>query len=138
LSSEFIAEFELEKYIEKGNWLYKEFEFKKDYIINNTKYEITSDGEHIIAYKSVRNDNYSVFNFQYKYKIGETYTSHCDCTDEEDSFGLSAWTKEGALEYYNEGKLLKVLIHIADIGRIVHDDNKIRCYKLKILEEIKF
>jgi len=54
------------------------------------------------------------------------------------SFGLSAWDKQGALEYYNSGKILKVKINIEDIGCIVSDHgNKIRCWKLIVLKEIK-
>jgi hypothetical protein len=135
LTPEFIKEFELEKYIEEDNWLYNSFDLNKFYI-KDTKYEITSDGEHIIAYKPVRIDNHSVFNFQHKYEVGETYTSHCDCTNEVDSFGLSAQMKDDNSRYYNERKLLKVLIHMSDIGRIGHGNNKIRCFKLKVLEEV--
>jgi hypothetical protein len=49
---------------------------------------------------------------------------------------LSAWTKEGALEYHSSGKLFKVEIDLKDIAAIVHDGNKIRASKIKILEEI--
>ncbi|MFA5600687.1 MAG: hypothetical protein WDA06_08850, partial [Phenylobacterium sp.] len=72
------------------------------------------------------------------YEIGKTYKSHCDCNlTNENSFGLSAWTKKEALEYYPKGKLLKVKIDIKDIGAIVHNGNKIRCFKFEVLEEIK-
>jgi len=117
--------------------LYTSKQDKLEYLKKINIYEILNN-EYIIAYKSVRSDNYSVFNFQYKYEIGKIYESHCDCNlDEEDSFGLSAWTKEKALEYYDKGKLLKVKININDIGTITFKDNKIRCFKLEVLEEIK-
>ena len=66
-----------------------------------------------------------------------TYEAKCDYNiDEENSFGLSAWTKNGALDYH-DGKLFKVKIDIADIGAIVHNNKKIRASKLTILEEVK-
>ena len=135
LSSKFRKEFKIE--VPKTNWLYKPVNFKLKYIKENTDYEVIDD-KYIIAYKSIRNNNYSIYNFQYKYEIGEEYKSHCDCNiDNENSFGLSAWTKKGALDYYNKGKLIKVKIAIKDIGAIVHNNNKIRCFKFKVLEEIK-
>ena len=96
------------------------------------------DDKYIIAYKSVRNDYKSVyFPNKYKYEVGKTYTSNCDCnTNIENSFGLSGWTKQAALDYYSNGKLLKVRIDIEDIGAIVWDDNKIRCKKQTVIEEV--
>ena len=133
-----------EKFIEKhkltvpaNSWLYKSTKDKLAYVKKNTKYKVSKDNKYIIAYKSIRSDNYSVFNFQYKYEIGKTYESTCDCNiDNENSFGLSAWTKEEALEYHSTGKLIKVKINIEDIGAIVHDNSKIRCFKLEVLEEV--
>ena len=78
----------------------------------------------------------SVYKCGFSYEVGKTYTSHCDCNiDNEDSFGLSAWTKEKALEYHNSGILLKVLIPIKDIGVIVHNNGKIRTRSLKVCEQ---
>ena len=132
-----------EKFIEKhgltvpkDNWFYKSTNDKLSYIKENTNYEVI-DNEYIIAYKTIRSDNYSVFNFQYKYEVGKVYTSHCDCNlSNENSFGLSVWTEEGALDYHSIGKLLKVKVNIEDIGAIVHNNNKIRCFKLEVLEEV--
>ena len=122
--------------IPENNWLYKSKQFKLEYIKECTDYEIIDD-EYILAYKSVRSDYYSTFNFQYKYEIGKTYTSNCDCNvDNESSFGLSAWKKEDALKYYNGGKLLKVKIPIDKIGAIVHNGNKIRAFELTVIDEI--
>jgi hypothetical protein len=116
--------------------LYVSKEEKLKYIKENTSYEVFDD--YIIAYKSCRSDRYSKFNFQYKYEVGCVYESNCDCNlDNKNSFGLSAWTREGALEYCNE-KLLKVKINIEDIGAIVRKESKIRCFKLEVLEEIKY
>jgi len=118
------------------NWLYTSTEDKIKHIKKNTKYKII-DNKYIIAYKTVKEDNHSVFNFQYKYEVGKTYKSHCDCNlDNENSFGLSAWTKKEALRYHPRGKLIKVKINIEDIGAIVHSGSKIRCFKFKVLKEV--
>jgi hypothetical protein len=121
----------------KNSWLYATKKEKLQYIKENTNYEIVDD-KYIIAYKSTRSDGYSVYNFSYHYEVGKTYESHCDCNLlNGNSFGLSAWTKEKALEYFCHGKLFKVKIDIEDIGAIVHENNKIRCFKLEILEEVE-
>ncbi len=136
LSEEFRKEFELE--IPKNNWLYTSDEVKEKYIQDNTEYKIEEDknGKYILAYKGIRSDNYSKYNFQYKYEIGQTYESICDCNlNEEDSFGLSAWTLEGAKYYCNE-KIILVKIYLQDIGAIVHKGNKIRCFKFTVIKEI--
>ena len=136
LSKDFIGEFRLT--LPKNNWLYTTKKEKLQNIKKNTQYEVINNN-YIIAYKSVRDDNYSVYNFQYQYLVGNTYTSHCDCNlNNENSFGLSAWTKNEALNYYSKGKLLKVKIKIEDIGAIIHECQKIRCSKLEVLEEVSF
>lgn len=96
----------------------------------------------LIAYKSVRLDGYSFSCFRYFYEVGQTYESWCDCTCSPNSFGMSAWTREKAEEFGRGGvssgefKLFKVEVDIDDIGAIVHDCGKLRCFKLKILEEV--
>ena len=134
LSPELIKEYNLT--IPNTCWLYKDKEFKREYIKNNTEYEII--GDKVIAYKSCRSDGYSAFNFQYHYETGKEYESHANSNiDDYNSFGLSAWTKDGALDYNSSGKLFKVEIDLEDIAAIVHGGNKIRASKIKILEEIK-
>jgi len=134
LSKDFMKEFNLKK--PKNNWLYTSKKKKLEYIKNHTNYEVI-DNEYIVAYKSCKRGGYSKYNFQYRYEVGETYESHCDCNiKDNNSFGLSAWTREGALKYCNE-KLFRVKINIDDIGAIVHKNNKIRCFRLTILEEVK-
>ena len=118
--------------INKDNWLYKTTEFKKQQIVDCGLYECYED--YFIAYKAIRNDRYSHFNFQYQYLPNETYEAHCDCTDEKNSFGLSVWTYEGAKNYNNRGLIVKVKVKYEDVGRLVHDSNKIRCFKIEILE----
>jgi len=135
LNSKFIDEFKLS--INKNvNWLYVTKEWKLAWIKNNTAYEVIDD-QYIIAYKAVRSNGISVFNNHFDYKVGYTYEDfHCDCNiDELNSFGLSAWDKKNAKDYYESGKILKVKINIEDIGCIVpHHNNKIRCWKLTVLE----
>ena len=133
LSKEFIIEFNLE--ISEKNWLYKSSEYKMEQIKECGLYEI--DGDYIIAYKSTREYGYSIYNFQYKYEVGESYTSHCDCNiNHNDSFGFSAWTKKNALEYYDKGELYKVISHIDNLGALAHKSGKLRFSKIEILEKI--
>ena len=128
LNEDFIREFKLT--IDSDNWLYWTDEQKisviKDY------YDIDNEG-FIVAWKGISSDRYSNYNFQFKYEKGQTYEAHCDCTAEENSFGLSAWTKEKASDYCNE-LVVRVKIHVSDIGRIVHNGGKIRCFKQTFLD----
>ena len=130
LSEDFIKESNLK--IDKDNWLYKTTEFKKEQVIKCGLYECHED--YFIAYKAIRNDRYSHYNFQYQYLKNGIYECHCDCTDNENSFGLSVWTEDGAREYYNSGLIVKVKVKYEDVGRLVHNSNKIRCSKIKILD----
>jgi len=139
LSIEFRKKYNIR--IDKNNWLYKPVNFKLKKLNECGLYEITDgnviDNKYIIAYKGIRNNNYSKINFQYCYEIGKEYESVCDCNiNNENSFGLSAWTLKGAKDYCNE-KIIKVQIAIKDLGAIVHSGNKLRCFKFKVLEEIK-
>ena len=132
LSEEFINKHKLT--IPESSWMYKDKEWKRKYIQENTKYEIINDK--VIAYKSCRSDGYSAFNFQYYYEVGNEYESHADYnSDNENSFGLSAWTKEKAIEYY-KGKLFRVEIGLEDIACIVHDGNKIRASRLRVVNNV--
>lgn len=103
-------------------------------IIKSGKYECNND--YFIAYKAVRPDRYSLFNFQYQYLPGKTYESNCDCTDEEDSFGLNVGTYKFAESYLgcNKGIIVKCKINFNDVGRVVHDGEKIRCFKITIID----
>ena len=134
LSEDFIREFKIKK--PENSWLYSSKEEKLKYIKENTSYKIIDD-TYILAYKSVRRNNTSVFKPGMVYEIGKTYEAHCDYNlKEENSFGLSAWTKEKALEYHSKGNLLKVKIMIEDVGAIVHYNEKIRCKKLTVVDRI--
>ena len=130
LSDDFIKEFDLK--IDEDNWLYKSTEFKKKQIIDCGLYECHED--YFIAYKAIRNDRYSHFNFQYQYLLNETYECHCDCTNNKDSFGLSVWTEKRAKSYDNTGLIVKVKVKYENVGRLVHNSNKVRCFKIEVLE----
>ena len=133
LSIEFRKKYKIQ--IKPNNWLYKPVNFKLKKLRECGLYEII-DNKYIIAYKGIRSDNYSKYNFQYLYEIGKEYESNCDCNVNDDfSFGLSAWTLENAKKYCDE-KIIKVQIAIKDLGAIVHDGNKLRCFKFKVLEEV--
>ena len=132
LSNEFIEEFELE--IPDTCWLYKTPEWKEKYIREHTTYPI--ENGMIIAYKSTKSNGYSAFTPRYKYEIGKEYESTADYNQNYDnSFGLSAWTKLGALSHYENGKLFKVGIKPEDLACVVRG-YKLRATKIKILEEV--
>ena len=132
LSESFIKEFQ--DYlgdVKEKSWLYKDKEFLKQQVVESGLYECYDD--YFIAYKSIRSDRYSKYCFQYQYLKGETYESHCDCTDNEYSFGLSVWTEEKARDYCKE-LIIKVKVNYEDVGRVVHQGGKIRCRKLTVLD----
>ena len=133
LSKEFIEEFKDNIYM-KGvadSWHYKSVEEKKKAVMDTGLYECHED--YFIAYKGIRADRYSRYNFQYQYMKGETYETWCDCSDEENSYGFSAWTEKGARDYCNE-LIVRVKVRYEDVGRVVHNGGKIRCFKMEILD----
>jgi hypothetical protein len=136
LSEEFIKEFNL---VKPDNWLYIPKEEKLNTIKQSNLYEIIDD-TYIIAYKSTRS-GYSIINFQYYYEVGKVYEAHCDCNlNNYNSFGLSAWTKERALDYYNDEdvRLFRVKIHIDDLGAFIQNNHgKLRCFKLEVIEQVE-
>ena len=115
------------------NWQYKSIEYKKQKLIITKKYECHDD--YFIAYKAIKPNRYSLFNFQYQYLPGETYESNCDCTSEENSFGLNVGTYNFAKGYLGDEKgiIIKCKINYEDIGRIVHNGEKVRCFKITVL-----
>ena len=133
LSEEFIDEFKywLNVNLIADSWQYKSTEDKKKSVMDTGLYECHED--YFIAYKGIRSDRRSVFNLQYQYLKGETYETWCDCSADENSFGFSAWTEEKAREYCNE-LVVRVKIRYEDVGRVVHDGGKIRCFKMEILD----
>ena len=115
------------------NWIYKTTEEKKQAVIDTCLYECHED--YFIAYKAIRPDRYSLYNFQYKYEKGGIYESWCDCSHNKDSFGLSVGTKEYAKNYGgNHCIIVRCKVRYEDVGRIVHDGDKVRCFKIEILD----
>ena len=133
LSKKFIREFKDDIYMGliTDSWQYKSTEEKKKAVMDTGLYECHED--YFIAYKGIRKDRYSRFNFQYQYLKGHTYETWCDCSIEECSFGFSAWTEEKARDYCNE-LVVRVKVRYEDVGRVVHDGGKIRCFKLEVLD----
>ena len=133
LSGPFIREFQdkVDAKLVVDNWLYKDAAFKKEQVEKTGLYECHDD--YFIGYKGIRSDRYSNYNFQYRYEKGGVYESWCDCSDNEDSFGLSVWTEEKAREYCDE-LVVKVKVRYDDVGRVVHDGGKVRCFKIEVLK----
>ena len=133
LSKEFIEEFKdkLDMDLIADSWHYKSVEEKKKAVMDTGLYECHKD--YFIAYKGIRADRRSKFNFQYQYMKGKTYETWCDCSIEECGFGFSSWTETGARDYCNE-LVVRVKIRYEDVGRVVHDGGKIRCFKMEILD----
>ena len=133
LSKEFIQEFKDKLYMDliTVSWHYKSTEEKKKAVMDTGLYECHED--YFIAYKGIRVDRYSNFNFHYQYLKGHTYETWCDCSDEENSFGFSAWTESGARDYCNE-LVVRVKVRYEDVGRVVYKGGKIRCFKIEVLD----
>ena len=133
LSKNFIREFKDDIYMGliADSWQYKSVEEKKKAVMDTGLYECHKD--YFIAYKGIRANRYSRYNFQYQYLKGETYETWCDCSAEECGFGFSAWTKERARDYCDE-LVVRVKVRYEDVGRVVHDGGKIRCFKIEILD----
>ena len=133
LSKEFIEEFKDKIYMDMvgDSWHYKSVEEKKKAVIDTGLYECHED--YFIAYKGIRRDRYSYYNFQYQYLKGHTYETWCDCSPNENSFGFSAWTEESVKQYCSE-LVVRVKVRYEDVGRVVHDGGKIRCFKMEILD----
>ena len=133
LSEEFIEEFDLT--IGEDNWNYVTDEIKIEKLISGG-YEVKEG--YAYGYKSVREDMYSVYNFNIKYNIGIISDWHYDpICNNENSFGLSMWyDKEKAKEYYNFGKLLKIRAKISDVKALTCN-NKVRCSQLEVIEIMK-
>ena len=133
LSNEFIEEFKdrLDLNKIKDSWHYKTTEEKKQAVLATGLYECHDT--YFLAYKGIRSDRYSKFNFQYKYEKGGVYESWCDCSNNEDSIGLSVWDELNAREYCGE-LVIRVKVNYEDVGRVVHNGGKIRCLKLEVLD----
>lgn len=116
----------------ENSWLYVTTQEKKKVIVDTGRYECHDD--YFIAYKAVKPNRYSMYNFQYKYEKGGIYESKCDYTPSDCSFGLSAGTLDYSTDYGgSENLIIKCKIRYEDVGRVIHDGRKIRCCKLEVL-----
>ena len=133
LSKEFRREFKgrLSMYYIADSWQYKSTEDKKKEVESTGLYECHED--YFIAYKGIRSDRYSKYNFQYQYLKGETYETWCDCSIDNCGFGFSAWT-ENMARYYCDELVVRVKVRYEDVGRVVCEGGKIRCFKIEILD----
>ena len=133
LSQEFIEEFidKVDIDLIADSWHYKSTKEKKRAVMDTGLYECHED--YFIAYKGIRSDRYSKYNFQHQYLKGHTYETWCDCSFDENSYGFSAWTEEDARNYCDE-LVVRVKVRYEDVGRVVHNGGKIRCSKLEILD----
>ena len=133
LSEDFINEFtdRLDLNEIKDSWHYKTTDEKKQAVMDTGLYECYDT--YFLAYKGIRSDRYSKFNFQYKYEKGGIYESWCDCSDDENSFGLSVWNEPNARVYCNR-LVVRVKVNYEDVGRVVHKGGKIRCFKIEVLD----
>ena len=115
-------------------WQYQSTEFKKQKLVGVNQYDCYED--YFIAYKAIRPDRYSFYSFQYRYLPGETYESNCDCTVNENSFGLNVGTYNFAKSFLGDkqGVIVKCKVYYEDIGRIVKNGSKVRCFKITVLE----
>ena len=145
----------IDKHTDEVNWYYiskyqvitPEFADKHNISINNNSQRTAAEWKKMIektnlyechedyfyAYKNIRSDRYSHFNFQYQYLPREIYDCFSDYSNNENSFGLSAWTKTEAHDYSDSGIVVKLKVNYADVTAIVHDSNKIRCKRITVL-----
>lgn len=104
-------------------------------LIRTGKYECHKDG--FIAYKAIRYNRYSFFNFRYKYLKDNVFESNCDCTNNECSFGLNVGTYDFAKSYLGNdinGVIVKCKVKYEDVGAMVHNNEKVRCFKITVLD----
>lgn len=137
LSDEFRKEFSLDDYLYINNWLYKSTKFKKEQLIEYNLYKCFDD--YFIAYKAIRPDRYSLYNFQYQYFKDGIYQAKADYNiNNKDLFGLSVGLKEYCKDY-GDGRdsgyiIVKCKVYYDDIDAIVHNGDKVRCTKIQILD----
>jgi hypothetical protein len=113
------------------NWIYRDKEFLKQSIIDTGLFECHED--YFIAYKGIRKDRFSKFNFRYQYLPNQSYESWCDCTSINNSFGLHVTTEKQA-RFYSKELVVKVKVKYEDVGRVLHNMEYIRCRKITILD----
>lgn len=113
----------------------RDLENIKKTIVKSRLYTCYDD--YFIAYKAIRLDRYSFFNFTVRYDIWNEYTSRCDCSPASNSFGINVGTFDEAKSYGEiNGRYIisKCKIKYEDVGRVSNDFKKIRCFKVKIID----
>ena len=132
LSEDFKKEFCSKLFLDfiENSWYYVSDADKKAAVQDTGLYECHED--YFIAYKGIRSDRYSKFNFQYQYLPEKTYETHADYSEDENSFGFSVWDKENARNYCPE-LVVTCKVYYKDVARVVHLGGKIRCSKITIL-----
>jgi hypothetical protein len=99
-----------------------------------------NNSDFVVLFKSVTPDTYCDFHTrQIKYKIGETI----ECPDWDNDYlrqcggGFHLSPKPELALNYNRGKLLVCHVHIDDFVVFPGDITKVRCRKVKVIEEYK-
>lgn len=108
----------------RGSWAYRTPEELEQAVRSTELHEC--HGGYFTAYKGIRSDRYSRYNFQYRYMPGETYGAFADCSGGEDSFGLSVWIREGAEEYCGE-LVIPYKVYYRDVAQVISWNGKICC-----------
>lgn len=118
------------------NWNYKSVSDKKQAIVDTGLYECYDD--YFIAYKAIRINRYSLFTLKYKYETGCVYDSLCDCSDNENSYGLNVGSEYFAINYGDSSSfcynVVRCKVRYEDVGRVVHGGQKIRCFMIEVLD----
>lgn len=112
-------------------WRHKSTAARKRAVKRLGLYECHKD--YFIAYKGIRKNRYSKYNFQHQYLKGSIHESDADYTNIINSYGLNVWTKNDAFLYCRE-LVVPCKVYYKDVAMITMPERKIRCTKLEILE----
>lgn len=130
LSDNFIKEYNLT--VNKDSWLYRSKEWKKNYMLANTKDKYELHDDYFIGYKGIRSDRHSIFNFQFKYEKGCVYETQADASNRLCSFGINVASLSNATSYAKD-KLIRCKVYYNDIA-CVNDNGYVRAYKITVLD----
>ena len=132
LSEEFKQEYKsiLSANKNSDNMLFKSKETKKKMVSDAKVYDCYD--EYFIAYKAIRNDNYSYFGFAWNFIIGNTYVKHADFLATSESFGFHITPKDVAKRLGD--KVIKVKVYYDDLSYI-SDQDEAACSKIEVLSE---
>ncbi len=150
LSEDFIREFQdkvnwnnISKYQTVSKEFLKEFGYElrnnsdkpesywKEQVQETGLYECYED--FFYAYKGIRSDRYSCYNFRYQYLPGKTYECFSDYSDfNRIDFGFSAGTRKWINMYLDQQLVIKVKIKYEDVTGI-NSDESIRCKRISII-----